>query len=466
MSAFIDAFVIGEGEEIIHEIVDTYSFMKSQHKSRKEILAALQQIPGIYVPAFYEVDYYPDFRIKSVTPKSDIYPKIINKRFVPKLPDPPSHFLVPSVDVVHNRIAIEIMRGCTRGCRFCHAGIVNRPVRERSVDQIINSIDKALINTGYEEIALLSLSSSDYTHLPELVERISEKYSGRNLNVSLPSLRIESFSIDVMTQLRPTRQGGFTLAPEAATDVMRNRINKPISQEMLVSTTNAIFSAGWTNVKLYFMIGQPDETIQDVQAIADLCKLVLTEGRKLIGKKANVHAGISTFVPKPHTSFEWASLDPLPSVLEKQNLLKDQLKGPGLRMTWSNPRETILEAALSRGDRRLGAVIEEAWRLGAKFDAWQDQFNFNAWMDAFDKVGISPDFYTTRPHQIDEIFPWDHINPGVNRKFLQREYEKSKNGEITADCRDNCYSCGILPTFINLRRENHGDFWLCPEVGQ
>jgi hypothetical protein len=212
------------------------------------------------------------------------------------------------------------------------------------------------------------------------------------------------------------------------------------------------------------MIGQPGETMEDVQAIADLCKDVLKEGRKIIGNKANLHAGISTFVPKPHTPFQWAHLDPLPAVLEKQNFLKDQLRGPGLKMTWSNPRETILESALSRGDRRLSAVIEHAWRNGAKFDAWQDQFNYNVWMDAFDHVGILHDFYTSREHLLNEVFPWDHIFPGVNRKFLEKEYQKSLSGDLTEDCRDSCTSCGILPTFLYLRRENVGDSWLCPEV--
>lgn len=464
MAEFIDAFVIGEGEDIIHEIIDTYQEEKSKGSTRKQILSALQHIPGVYVPSFYNVKYQKDFSIESVLPIDTSYPNQILKRFVPKLPDPPSRFLVPSIDVVHNRIAIEIMRGCTRGCRFCHAGIVNRPVRERSVSQIVNSIEKALLQTGYEEIALLSLSSSDYTHIEELVNTISEQFGDKNLTVTLPSLRIESFSIQLMEKLRGSRQGGFTLAPEAASDSMRNRINKPISRDSLVETTNAIFASGWTNIKLYFMIGQPDETLDDVQAIADLCKDVLIEGRKIIGKKANLHAGISTFVPKPHTPFQWAHLDPLPSVLEKQNLLKDQLRGPGLKMTWSNPRETILEAALTRGDRRLSAVIEDAWRHGAKFDAWQDQFNYNIWMDAFDRIGISHEFFTTRQHQLNEVFPWDHIIPGVNRKFLEKEYQKSLAGELSDDCRDACVSCGILPTFINLRRENKGDSWLCPEV--
>lgn len=466
MSEFIDAFVIGEGEEIILEILDTVKLSKKQKYSRNNTLELLQKIPGVYVPLFYDVKYKPDFTVESIDRQSDRFPKKIIKRFVPKLPDPPSRFLVPSVDVVHNRIAIEIMRGCTRGCRFCHAGVVNRPVRERSVDQIIEAIEKSLSNTGYEEIALLSLSSSDYTQLPELVDILSKKFANRNLTISLPSLRIESFSIEIMKKLKGSRQGGFTLAPEAASDDMRNRINKPISENQLIEATNAIFQSGWTSIKLYFMIGQPCETIEDVQAIADLCKKVIKEGRALIGKKASLHAGISTFVPKPHTPFQWASLDSLPAVLEKQNLLKNQLRAPGLRMTWSNPRETILESVLSRGDRRLGSVIEEAWKRGAKFDAWQDQFNYNAWMDAFDAMNISPDFYTSRKREKDEVFPWDHIYPGVTDKYLENEYDKSAQGELTRDCRDNCISCGILPTYSDIRKQNPGDFWLCPEVNK
>jgi radical SAM family uncharacterized protein len=464
MAAFIDAFVIGEGEEAIHEVIENIQRSKDLGADRVDTLHALQAVPGVYIPSLYEPNYHPDGRFASLVPRSPKVPASISKRICATLPPPPTRFLVPSIDVVHNRIAMEIMRGCTRGCRFCHAGMVNRPVRERTVDAILDTIEEALSNTGYEEIALLSLSSSDYTQIGNLVEEITCRFKGRNLTISLPSLRIESFSVDLMEKLKGVRQGGFTLAPEAASDRMRNRINKPIQAEQLLATAREVYSHGWTTLKLYFMIGQPGETMEDVQAIADLSKAVIVEGRKAIGKRANLHVGVSTFVPKPHTPFQWASLDPLPVVLEKQNLLKDQLRGPGLKMTWSNPRETILEAALSRGDRNLSKVIETAWRNGAKFDAWQDQFNFNVWMDAFVAHNISPDFYSTRARELDETFPWDHIHTGVTRKFLQREYQRSLDGTLTDDCRDVCHACGILTEFSDLRRTNPSEQWLCPEV--
>jgi radical SAM superfamily enzyme YgiQ (UPF0313 family) len=342
--------------------------------------------------------------------------------------------------------------------------MINRPVRERSVEQIVNGIEAALDNTGYEEIALLSLSSSDYTHINELVDAITTKFAGKHLTISLPSLRIESFSVELMEKLRGSRQGGFTLAPEAATETMRNRINKPIPTAQLLETARAIYSRGWTTIKLYFMIGHPEETIEDVQAIVDLCRAVHNEGRKVIGKRANLHAGVSTFVPKPHTPFQWTPADSQESVLAKQRLLRDGLRFPGIKLTWSNPKETILEAALSRGDRRLGGVIESAWRKGARFDAWQDQYRYETWMEAFEDNGIDPNFYVNRPRELNEVFPWDHIRIGVSRSYLEKEYKNSLEGVTTDDCRGNCSACGILPLFNDLRRGNPGELWLCPEV--
>lgn len=464
MTEFIDAFVIGEGEEVINDVVNVYQAWKKSGVAKPALLQQLSQIQGIYVPSLYEPTYAEDGTLKAVTPNSPEVPQKILKRIVPVLPAPPTHFFVPSIDVVQNRIAVEIMRGCTRGCRFCHAGMINRPVRERPVDQIVSGIEEALANTGYEEIALLSLSSSDYTHINELVQLISDQFVGKHLSISLPSLRIESFSVELMEKLRGARQGGFTLAPEAATDVMRNRINKPITTDDLLNIAREIYSRGWNTIKLYFMIGHPEETLEDVEAIVRLCKAVISEGHKLIGKKANLHVGVSTFVPKPHTPFQWVASDVQESIYAKQKILRDALRGPGLKFTWSNPKETLLEAALSRGDRQLGKVIYTAWQMGAKFDAWQDQYQYPTWLAAFEACGVDPNFYIARTRALDEVFPWDHISAGVTRKYLENEYKKSLTGEFTSDCRADCHSCGILPVFNDLRREHPGQLWLCPEM--
>lgn len=467
MTDFFDAFVIGEGEEVIHEIVDTFQSWKSAGNSRTDLLIALSRLEGVYVPALYEPEYNNDGTIARVKRLNDTAPLPVRKRIMGKLPEPTWRFLVPNIDVVHNRVAIEIMRGCTRGCRFCHAGVITRPVRERTPEQIITAIQNALAYTGYEEVALLSLSSSDYSRILELVNRISNELTDYpNLSISLPSLRIETVSLDILEKLRDSKSGGFTLAPEAATDRMRNIINKPISTEQLLETTNAIYQRGWTTIKLYFMIGHPSETLEDVRAIADVCKTVLAQGRKIIGRRATLHVGISTFVPKAHTPFQWTACD-TPEIIEsKQRLLKRELSGPNLKLNWTDPQETLMEAWLSRGDRRIGKVIFEAWKRGAKFDAWHDQFNFTAWQEAFQFCGLNPDFYTHRPRTLDEIFPWDHVSTGVRKSYLLQEYQRSQQGLTREDCRNQCYACGILPEFNQLRRQNPGDHWKCPEVNR
>ncbi|GIV66587.1 MAG: B12-binding domain-containing radical SAM protein [Bellilinea sp.] len=464
IAPFFDAIVIGEGEEIILEIINAYQEWKTASSPRVNLLAELAKIEGIYIPSFYEPEYHEDGTIRSI---HSLHPNAslqIKKRLVAQLPKPPTRFIVPSIGVVHNRVSVEIMRGCTRGCRFCHAGMVTRPVRERSVDEIVSAVREALDATGFEEVALLSLSSSDYTHILDLVSRVADETSEHYLTISLPSLRIESFSVKLMEKLRGSRQGGFTLAPEAATERMRNIINKPISTRQLLDTAREIYSRGWTNIKLYFMIGHPSETIADVQAIADLCKDVLAEGRKVIGKRATLHAGVSTFVPKPHTPFQWVACDTLDQIEAKQSLLKRELRGPGLKLTWNNPHETLMEAWLSRGDRRLANVIETAWRLGAKFDAWQDQFNFEIWQKAFSIHRLDPSFYTHRQRAEDEIFPWDHIFTGVRKAYLLSEYRASLLEKTQNDCRQGCFACGILPKYADLRRNHPGNHWKCPEV--
>jgi radical SAM superfamily enzyme YgiQ (UPF0313 family) len=342
--------------------------------------------------------------------------------------------------------------------------MISRPVRERSVAEIVASIQQSLDNTGFEEVALLSLSSSDYSHILELVEAVSQRFAGQHLAISLPSLRIESTSVDLFEKLRGSRQGGFTLAPEAATDRMRQIINKPISEEQLLETARAIYGRGWQTIKLYFMIGHPSETLEDVQAIADLCRAVLHEGYKLIGKRANLHAGVSTFIPKAHTPFQWVACDSVESIQAKQRLLRNALNRPGMKLNWTDPKDSLLEAWLSRGDRRLAQVIYLAWKKGARFDAWQDQDNFAIWQAAFAEAGIDPAFYSHRTRALDEAFPWDHIHPGVTRRFLAQDYTWSLEGKTRDDCREQCYACGILPGYIELRRENTGEQWKCPDV--
>jgi radical SAM family uncharacterized protein len=464
MHAFIDAFVIGEGEEVIQDIINAQQAWKRSGQPRRALLEALAGVWGVYVPALYETHYHEDGTVERVERTSQAAPEQVMKRIVAKLPPPTTKLIVPYIETVHNRIPIEIMRGCTRGCRFCHAGMITRPVRERPVEEVLDAIEEALNATGYEDVGLLSLSSSDYTNILELVTKVSERFAGRNLQVSLPSLRIESFSVDLMDALKDSRRSGFTLAPEAATEKMREIINKPMSHAQILETAEAIFSRGWHNLKLYFMIGHPSETLEDVQAIIDLCKAVLAVGRRKIGHRAQVTAGVSTFVPKPHTPFQWVACDTREQIVAKQNLLRDRLRGPGLKLNWNPPEDSLLEAWLSRGDRRMSEVIYQAWKRGAKFDAWKEHFRFGVWMEAFSAVGLDHAFYTHRERPIDEVFPWDHISPAVRKKFLTEDYLWSLRGKTRVDCRERCFACGILPTFAEMRRDNPGEVWQCPEV--
>jgi radical SAM family uncharacterized protein len=462
MTDFIDAFVIGEGEEVIGESVRLLRRLTTE--SREAQLRELAGLPGVYVPRFYDVAYDAVGRVASVAPNRPGVPETVLKRIVPVLSPPFTRFLVPNVDTVHNRAPIEIMRGCTRGCRFCHAGMVTRPVRERSVEEIVAAVDEIVRNTGFEDVGLLSLSSSDYREVKRLVQEIGARYGGGGLSVSLPSLRIETTSVDLLDALADARRGGFTLAPEAATERMRRIINKFVPHQQVLETVHEIYRRGWLTIKLYFMIGHPDESLEDVQAIADLCRAVLKEGRKVHGKKASVNVGVSTFVPKPHTPFQWVSLDVLENIQAKQDLLKRDLRDRGLTLRWNDPAETVLEAFLSRGDRRLGPVIRRAWELGSRFDAWQDHFKPEAWQQAFAEIGLTTDFYTHRPRDLDEVFPWDHISVAVRKKFLLEDYCWSKNGDTRIDCRDRCFACGILPRFATARAATPDEAWECPPV--
>lgn len=465
MAPFIDAFVIGEGEDVMLEIVRTYQDWKATGEARQDLLQRLASLWGVYVPSLYEAHYHVDGTLSHMEALTAQAPLPVLKRIVSKLPAPMTRFIVPYIGITHNRIPIEIMRGCTRGCRFCQAGMITRPVRERPVEEILEAIEESLSFTGIDEVGLLSLSSSDYDDILPLVEAVSKRFTDRHVKISLPSLRIESVSVELMDLLQgQSSRAGFTLAPEAATERMREIINKPVTSEQLLETAREIYSRGWHTIKLYFMIGHPSETLEDVQAIADLCKAVLAEGRKIIGKRAKVNAGVSTFIPKPHTPFQWVPCDTQEQIEAKQSLLKKQLRGHGLKLNWNDPKETMLEAWLSRGDRRMSDVIELAWKLGAKFDAWQEFFAYPLWEKAFTELGIEPDFYTHRERPIDETLPWDHIDAGVKKQFLTEDYLWSERGQTRIDCRERCFACGILPKFAALRRENPGEIWECPEV--
>jgi radical SAM family uncharacterized protein len=462
VSDFIDLFVIGEGEEIIVEIAEI--MQQSRHCSRDEQLRRLARVQGVYVPRFYDVTYQADGTIAAVRPLIEEAQFPVTKRIVPVLPPPPTRFIVPFVRVIHDRASIEIQRGCTRGCRFCHAGMVTRPVRERPVQEVLHAVDAILRETGYEEIGLLSLSSSDYNEVHALVTAISERYKDQRLSVSLPSLRIESFSVDLADAIKDGRRTGFTFAPEAATEKMRRIINKYVPTQQVLDTAYEVYQRGWRTLKLYFMIGHPSESLDDVQAIIDLARAVLSQGRRVHGKAAQVNVGVSTFVPKPHTPFQWVPLDTVDNIQAKQALLIRGLRGKGLKLSWTDPELTRLEALLSRGDRRLGRVIHRAWQLGARFDGWDEHFSAEAWWTAMQEAGLDPAFYTHRQRAIDETFSWDHIDVAVRKKFLAQDYLMSQQGETRVDCRDRCFACGILPTFTQLRSQTPARAWECPEV--
>lgn len=451
LADFFDLFVIGEGEEVLLELVRAYQRLRNTHRARRitkpDFLREAAKIEGIYVPSLYEVRYHDDGTVAAVEPWVPEARARIRKRIVGVLPPAPTKLVVPYIEVIHDRAMIEIQRGCTRGCRFCQAGFIYRPVRERPLEEVLEAVEDIVRKTGYEEVALVSLSSCDHSQIKPMVRELTARYQHPPLAVSLPSLRIDSFSVELAEMFQGRRKTGLTFAPEAGSQRLRNVINKNVTEADLLRTAEAAYSSGWQRIKLYFMVGLPTETLEDVAAIVDLVKQVWAIGRRYHGKRAHVNVSLATFVPKPFTPFQWLPLADKESLAEKQELLRRGLRKSGISLSWHDPRTTLLEAALSRGDRRLGRVIHRAWRLGARFDAWDERFDEGLWQRAFAESGLDPDFYARRERSLDEVLPWDHIDVGVRKEFLIREYQRSLRGETTFDCREGCIDCGISEVF-------------------
>lgn len=462
LADFIDAFLMGEGEEAFHEIIETVKKWKtSDGKVKNVLLKELAQIPGVYVPKFYDVEYNPDGTIKELFPNESFAPKRITKRVIKNLDkvDFPVKPIVPYTETVHDRIMLEVLRGCSRGCRFCQAGMVYRPVREKRPATIMEQAEKNLKNTGYDEISLTSLSTSDYTCVQGVLETMANRYGEQGVSISLPSLRADSFSVELAKQVQRVRKSSLTFAPEAGTQRLRDVINKGVTEENLIEAVGSAFKAGWTSVKLYFMIGLPTETNEDLDGIADLAYKVLDCGRAILKDKAGrlkVTVSASSFVPKAHTPFQWVPQDTVDTLVEKQHYLASKLKNRKITFNWHDARLSFIEAVFARGGRKVGDALERAWQLGCKFDSWNDHFKFDSWMQAFEDTGLDPSFYANRAFDLEEILPWDHIDAGVSKKFLAEEYKKALEQKITMDCRhDKCTVCGVcqnLPVSMDLRK--------------
>lgn len=446
LSAFIDLFVIGEGEEVVGEIIEVYKRWKDKKQSRAKLLEELAHLKGIYVPSFYKITYFKDGRVKSVTPKKETHHSVIKKRIISNFDQVsyPLFPVVPNIDVVHDRITLEIFRGCTQGCRFCQAGMIYRPVREKSVNTLLKLAEKILSHTGYEEISLSSLSSSDYSEIERLITLLVDRFKEKGVGVSLPSLRIDSFSVALAQQVQRVRKTGITLAPEVGTQRLRDVINKNVQEEDLYSSIEAAFKGGWRKIKLYFMVGLPTETEEDVEGIVRLVSKVDRMGREITGRKININISVSAFVPKPHTPFQWEAQEERDILSKKIRYLKNRLNWRNISFSYPDINRIYLEAVFARGDRRLGEVLERAHYLGCKFDAWREHFNFEAWQQAFNESGLNMEFYANRVRQEDENLPWDHISCGVKKEYLLEEKKKALKGETTSDCRfENCTECGV-----------------------
>ena len=451
LADFADMILLGEGEEIMQEIMELYKKHKKANYSKKEfLLEAAKSIEGVYVPAFYSVSYNDDNTIKTVSPLHADIPSKIKKRIIKDMDSAfyPENLLVPNIEIVHGRIMLEIFRGCTRGCRFCQAGMIYRPIREKSIEKLLELADKIFKATGYEEMSLSSLSSSDYSKLGELLDELNDKHSSNMTSISLPSLRLDNFSVEMAEKVQKVKKSGLTFAPEAGTQRLRDVINKGVTNEDLMETAHKAFSNGWNRIKLYYMIGLPTETYEDLDGIVKMGYDTLNVHKTINNGKIHPRTAITMssacFVPKPFTPFQWMAQDDIETLRDKQRYLKDKFRtSKNISFNYHAPLTSSLEGVFARGDRRLGAVIEVAFNKGCKFDGWDEFFSYNKWTEAFDECNIDMNFYSTRKREYDEILPWDHIDCGVSKEFLIRENEKALKAETSHDCRNGCLACNI-----------------------
>ncbi|QTL97265.1 TIGR03960 family B12-binding radical SAM protein [Iocasia frigidifontis] len=464
LTSFIDLFFIGEAEEGIVTLVRKYKELQKQGLKREEILYHLSQLPGVYVPRFYDLKYKEGGVVSEIFINREGVKPSISRQIVSNLDEAfyPVDFIVPYHDIVHDRAVIEIARGCTRGCRFCAAGISYRPVRERKKETVIRLADEILESTGYEELSLTSLSAVDYSDIAGLVKSLAHRYEDKKISISLPSLRVDRFSVNLAKEVQRVRKSGLTFAPEAGTQRLRDVINKGVNEEDIFEAVKGAFEEGWSTIKLYFMMGLPLEQDEDLAGISKLVKDILKLGKSIRSQRKKrmraikIHVSVSTFVPKPFTPFQWAKMDGREEIVSKQNYLINNIKGRGLSLSWNDPELSLLEGVFSRGDRRLGPVLESAWRKGCRFDGWSDSFDFENWRHAFQENELSIEEYL-RARDVDEILPWDHINMGVSKEFLQQEYQLAEKGVLTEDCRNaGCTGCDICSE-LNTKLELVGD---------